>query len=637
MKTQPILPAQVDFSDAQAPQAPAFGDVYHARAGAFAQARHVFLGGNGLPERWAGRTRFVILETGFGLGNNFLASWAAWRDDPARCERLVFISIEKHPLRRDDLVRAHAASPEPALAAQLTAAWPPLTHNLHGLSFENGRVQLLLALGDIRAWLPELVAEVDAFYLDGFAPARNPDMWDPYTLKLLGRLAAPAATAATWSVARDVREGLTSAGFAVEKAPGFAAKGQMSVARFQPRHLPQRPAARAPLAPSAGQALVIGAGLAGAACAWALREQGIASLVLDTHGAPAQGSSGNPGGLFHGTLNPDDGLHARFNRAAALATRHALDRLPALRWLQQGLLRLEFARDLASMQGLIARLGLPADYVQALAPDVATALAGLPCVQPAWFYPGGGALPPAEYVQTLLEASRAELRLGQGVARLARVGDSWQALDGEGRLLAEAQALVLAGGHRSLELLQPLQPGADWPLWRQRGQLSALARATPLPSLPLAGAGYALADGRGGLWCGATAQDEDMEPDLREADHQQNLAQWAALAGLSEPPRAPLAGRVGWRLLAPDRLPVVGGLAEAPGEQDQVRFVPRVPGLVVCTALASRGIGWAALCGQVVAARLSGAPIPLEASLLDAIDPARFQVRQQRRLQHPGA
>ncbi|HLO94035.1 MAG TPA: tRNA (5-methylaminomethyl-2-thiouridine)(34)-methyltransferase MnmD, partial [Burkholderiaceae bacterium] len=369
MKTQPIRPAEVDFSDAAAPSAPGFGDVYHARAGAFAQAQHVFLGGNGLPQRWQGRGRFVILETGFGLGNNFLATWAAWRADPQRAERLLFISVEKHPLRHADLRRAHAQSPEPALAAELLAQWPPLTHNLHVLDFEQGRVRLMLGLGEARDWLAEIIAEVDAFYLDGFSPALNPDIWDPYLLRSLGRLAAPEATAATWSVARPVRDGLAAAGFEVRKAAGFASKGQMSVAHFRPRHAVQRPAGRLALAPGARSAIVLGAGIAGAACAHALAAQGLDVSLLDAHDAPAQAGSGNPGGLFHGTLNPDDGLHARFNRAAALHTQRRALALRAggqLPWLQTGLLRLEMQRELATMQAQIERLGLPADYVQAL-------------------------------------------------------------------------------------------------------------------------------------------------------------------------------------------------------------------------------------------------------------------------------
>jgi tRNA 5-methylaminomethyl-2-thiouridine biosynthesis bifunctional protein len=185
MKTEAIVEAQIDFDhpghDGLA-WAPGFQDVYHARDGAFAQARHVFLQGNGLPGRWQGRARFVILETGFGLGNNFLATWAAWRDDPQRCERLVFVSMEKHPPARGPGPRP-CRQPGPALAAQLLAQWPPATPDLHVLDFEDGRVRLLLALGDVATWWPELSGQIDACYLDGFAPAQNPAMWDAHLLR----------------------------------------------------------------------------------------------------------------------------------------------------------------------------------------------------------------------------------------------------------------------------------------------------------------------------------------------------------------------------------------------------------------------------------------------------------------------
>ena len=238
MNWGPLQPARIDFDDAAAPVAPDFGDVYHARAGADAQALHVFLGGNGLPGRWAGRGRFVVLETGFGLGGNFLATWAAWQQDAQRCDRLWYVAVEKHPPRRDDLVRAHAASPHPALADALLQAWPPLTPDMHLLDFDGGRVRLLLAFGDIARVLPELVLQADAFYLDGFTPARNPAMWDARLLRTLARLAAPGATAATWSVAGVLRQGLSEAGFTVQKAPGHGGKRQMTVARFTPHFTP---------------------------------------------------------------------------------------------------------------------------------------------------------------------------------------------------------------------------------------------------------------------------------------------------------------------------------------------------------------------------------------------------------------
>ena len=124
MKTQPITPARIEFGATAGtpPRAPQFDDLYHPHVCAAAQARHVFLQGNGLPARWAGRRTFTVLEMGFGLGNNFLATWDVWRRDPARCERLFFVSVERHPPRHDDLVQAHAASPWPELATLLLQA-----------------------------------------------------------------------------------------------------------------------------------------------------------------------------------------------------------------------------------------------------------------------------------------------------------------------------------------------------------------------------------------------------------------------------------------------------------------------------------------------------------------------------------
>ena len=264
MKTAAVVAGALGFDTEGVACSVLYGDRYHPRHGALAQASHVFLGGNGLPDRWQGRERFVVLETGFGLGNNFLATWHAWRDDPQRCARLHFVSIEKHPLTAADLRRAHAASPLIELAADLIRAWPPLTPNLHRLAFDGGRVELLLALGDVADWLPEIVAPVDAFFLDGFAPDRNPAMWEPRVFKALARLAAPGATAATWSVAGAVRAGLAAAGFEVRTAPGSGGKREITLARYAPHFTPRRaparigPARPASSAPGERRALSVG-------------------------------------------------------------------------------------------------------------------------------------------------------------------------------------------------------------------------------------------------------------------------------------------------------------------------------------------------------------------------------------------
>ena len=641
MKTSPVQAAVISFDADGVPRAGAFDDVYHARAGALAQARHVFLGGNGLPGRWRGRPRFTVLETGFGLGNNFLATWDAWRADARRCERLHYVAIEKHPLTRDDLARVHAASPLHALADELVAQWPPATPNLHRLAFDDGRVQLLLALFDVREVLPELIAGVDAFYLDGFAPAKNPAMWERRMFKALGRMAAPGASAATWSVAREVRDGLVEAGFTVEKVEGFEGKREMSVARFAPRFVPRRPASRhSPSTRAPTHVVIVGAGLAGCAAAWALADQGIASTLIDRHGAVARETSGNPGGVFHGIVTPQDGPHARFNRAAALqaerVVRHAVSR-GGVAGQVEGLLRLAEHDDAEALRGLLAPLGLPSAYVHAVAAPEASALAGLPLRRAALFYPGGGWVDPAGLARDFVARAGDALRWrgDTEVAGLRRDGDAWRLLDAGGALIETTDCLVLANSADALRLL-----GApDWPLQRVRGQTSGVPLDSPglvAPRRPLAGFGYALPALDGRLWCGASSDAGDEAPEPRAADHARNLAQLSRLLEQAvDAPTDALTGRVGWRLVADDRLPLIGGVPAAlaaPGARlDQPRFVPRAPGLFVFTALASRGIAWAALGAQTLAALVAGTPCPLESSLLDAVDVARFASRAARR------
>jgi len=224
----PLHPATLQFAPDGTPRSELFDDIYHSADGGLEQARHVFLNGNNLPERWRGRDRFVIVETGFGLGLNFLASWAAWREDAARSRVLHFISCELHPFQVDDLERVHANWPELApLAAQLRARWPALTDGMHCLHLEDGRVCLTLYFGDACEGLAQIDARADAFFLDGFSPAKNPAMWSTQLFHLLSRLAAPGATLATWSVAGKVREGLRHARFTVSMSPGFGGKRQM--------------------------------------------------------------------------------------------------------------------------------------------------------------------------------------------------------------------------------------------------------------------------------------------------------------------------------------------------------------------------------------------------------------------------
>ena len=283
-----------------------FGDIYHSAQGGLAQARHVFLGGNGLPQRWQGRDRFVIVETGFGLGLNFLAAWDAWRADPNRPRRLHFVSVESRPFEGADLAAALAPFEELApLARALASAWPPPLAGFHRLHFDAGNVILTLLLGEAGALLPQLEARADAFFLDGFAPSRNPGIWSPEVVRELARLAAPGATVATWTVAGGVRAALSGAGFNLEKRAGFGAKREMLAGvRGEPESATRRPR----------RAVVVGAGLAGTMCAERLAARDWDVQLVDVRPAP----SAPRAGLVRPIANLRDAVNAQLSRAAFL-------------------------------------------------------------------------------------------------------------------------------------------------------------------------------------------------------------------------------------------------------------------------------------------------------------------------------
>ena len=578
----PLVPARLAFHDG-VPYSEAFGDVYHSMSGGPAQARHVFLGGNRLPERWRGRDRFVILETGFGAGLNFLVTLQAWRRDPQRCARLHFVSVEKHPFALQDLQTLHEKYEElKEEAAQLHAIWPSLVPGAHRLELESGRVVLTLFFADVKT-IRDLRLAADAIYLDGFAPAKNPEMWSPAVIRAISRVSAPGATAATWSVAGPVREALEIGGFRVEKAPGFGTKREMLLASLarSGTEIPRQ---------EHRKASVVGAGIAGAAVCERLCARGWEVTLYERHARPAEEASGNHAGTFHPIVTPDDSVFARITRAGFFQTLMMLKRISGTRWDPCGVLQL--ARDEkeeASQRAAIAALQPPADYVQWVTRDEASKHAGIAVAAGGLWFPQAGWIQPRTLVNSLLDACG---------DRLTRIFSS--------EVVPEAERVIFATANDALMKI----PHARFR--KVRGQVSHLDEASiEPPHAVLLRGGFILPPVEGICVVGASYDVDDHDAAERTDSHEGNLER---LSRIAPEIRAgmPLEGRVGFRWVVQDRLPVVGRIAD---------------GRYGVLALGSRGLTWAALAAELIASELEGDPCPLEASLAAALAPERFSRR----------
>jgi tRNA 5-methylaminomethyl-2-thiouridine biosynthesis bifunctional protein len=625
------------FDATGAPFSERYGDVYASRDGALAQARHVFLGGNDLPQRWRDRAQFVIIETGFGLGTNFLATWQAWRDDPQRCERLHFVSVELHPVGAGDLVNTVPAELRP-LARELAARWPLPLPGLHRIEFEAGRVVLTLALGDAREVVPQLVCGADAFYLDGFAPARNPRMWELALIKALARLARPGATLATWTAARAVRDALAGCGFEVALRAGFGRKREMLAARFAPRWKTRR---REPPAPYEGErrALVIGAGLAGCHVAAALARRGWRVELLERAEAPARGASALPWGLLHPQIAADDSVLARLTRAGFLLARARLANADPALWCDCGVF--QQARDEAeatAWRTALSALGFPPEYAARVDADTAAARLGVRPRRGGLWFPRGAVVSARRWCERLLagdDATHARHRCD--VRRLACEDEGWIAFDGAGRALAVAPVAVVATALEAPELLGLRHARVQ----AVRGRVSLLA-PEDFASLRagLAGDGSLVRGTDGSVCVGASY--EPLPPFAAADDearvHEGNLQRLARL--LADPITPTVVGAfAGVRCVARDRLPLAGAApdeaaalaAAASLRGAHAQDLPRRPGLYAAFALGSRGLTLAPLAAELISAQIEGEPRPIERALAGAIDPARFLLQRLRR------
>lgn len=622
----PLIPAVVEFNAQGQLYSPVYGDVYHSPSGALGQAEHVFLRGNGLPERWRGRNAFTVCETGFGLGLNFLALWKAWRDDPQRPAALHMVSIEGHPFAREDLaalLARYAPEAVAGLAEALAQQWPALLPGLHRLEFEQGAVTLTLAFGDAPVLARRLPARVDAYFLDGFAPERNPRMWDKPLLRDLARLAAPGATLATWACTGELRQALHEAGFNARRAPGYGGKWHMTVGEISAEGGAQASPAAPAAAPSANarHAVVVGAGLAGAGVAQSLALRGWRVTVLDAgraRAAPAH--AGHLAAALTPVVARDDNARARLSRAGsqrALARWQGLAGEAAPRVC--GTVQVERdAGKSAALASTLETLAFPADWVRQVDRDEASALAGLPLARGGVFFAQGMLVQPDRLIDTLLQTPGVTVVPGE-VGRVEPLGQGWRVLDAQGAELAHAETIVLANAFGAQAVLAGSKLLEPLPRIAQMHALAGEVTLVPAASLDggprciVGGEGYLLPDVGAGCVVGSTYMHGATQTGVSADGQRVTLDKAAGLLSGYFPAfdalvPGTLPGWAGWRAVLPGRLPAVGEL-------------PHAKGVWLAIGYASRGLSWSALMGDEIAARLSGEPGVLESDLAQLVSP----------------
>jgi tRNA 5-methylaminomethyl-2-thiouridine biosynthesis bifunctional protein len=579
------------WNDDGSPRSGRFDDVYFSREDGLAEARTVFLAGCDLPAAWVGRRRFCVAELGFGTGLNIAALLDLWRRERPADGHLTVFSVEGFPLTRGEAARALAAWPDLAGASgALLDAWPATTPGFHRLDLPGFNATIDLAVGDVAWALAQWTGRADAWFLDGFAPSTNPDMWSETVFDGIAARSAPGARVATFTVAGAVRRALAARGFAVDKRPGHGRKRERLEAR-----LSEAP----PCAPQTRSVAIVGAGIAGAALARAFAALGARATVIEAEGAGA-GGSGFPAALVTPRLDAGDGgiaaLYAQaLTRAATLymATPGAV--------IEAGVLQLEQApRDAGRFARLAAQPVWPEGAIAVWDAAACAARLGEPVSKVGLWMRDALAVRPAAVLGAWLAEADA---ITATVGRIEPDEDGWRVLDGAGGLVLAADVVVLAAGWGAHGLasgvaLAPVRGQADW--------------VEDVAGGAVAWGGYAAPTG-GGLLFGATHDRGETTGGPSDAASERNratvaarLPQLAARLAAAGPSRA----RTAVRATTPDRLPVAGPM-------------PGAAGLFVLGGLGSRGFCAAPLFAEHVAALALNAASPLPAELAARVAPDR--------------
>lgn len=627
-KFSSLTQKSVDWKDGS-PVSSDYGDIYFSREDGIAESSFTFLDGVDLDNLWQDNAHVTIAETGFGTGLNFLLTWQRWRalGSPGN---LTFISVEGHPFDEAALAKAHEAFPELAeMTSDLRAKWPPAAAGYHLRLFDGGKVALILMFGDAKKELAQLQASVDAWYLDGFSPAKNSDMWNDAVFKHIARTAKPECKLATFTAAGFVKRGLEAVGFTMEKTAGYGKKRNRLVGTYKGANQSRKWQGvdwSAPPPSNAGSTIVIGVGISGISTAAALKRLGqdvriIAAPTIDK-------ASDVPVAILSPHLLKEATARARFianSFCHAISRDDYNDAFLSPRGIE---IHTNNDAEIKRHQSLVDYLGWTKDWAEWRGDHLALDRSG------------------TVRSDMLLEAMSKAIKQIEGhVSQLQQAESGWKVILSDGATL-EADNIIIAAGLSS----QTFDEIAGIPLRSNRGQVCLIdedkldqANRKTLsfggylsPAFEHMGKVVRLLGSTFARW----AFDDAKWKEASNKDYAHITRQYVSgIEGAVAPNETSPDTWIGMRARTYDSLPFVGPVPDwenyievcEPLSKDRLRKIngtpPYVKGLYAITGLGSKGFQHGPLAGEVVASMIAGTALPVEAEMMKCLHPAKAAIR----------
>lgn len=664
-----------------------FQDIYYSVDDGLQESRHVFVEPNEIRRRSASLSVLKVGELGFGTGLNFLSTWQAWKETVGNRadRRLVFYSFEKYPLSREDVDRTFLMWPElEPMRKEFVNQYRFIQPGFHVLNMDQGRVRLVLIIGDACDEILRLSEPMHVWYLDGFAPKKNPDMWSEEIFRQVRRLSGAGTTLTTFTVAGWVRRNLQAAGFRVEKRKGFSFKREMTWAESAPEgssifSLNQEAATgqrsrkitfewKRPLpelfALEAREAIVLGGGIAGLAIAGALRKRGWSPVIIEKEARPLMGTSANPAGAFYPMSgSPGLPLSECANQAYSWTARRQANAdeaaLNSVHGQHNG--AVEVLPEGNGNGAEVCRKwveGVPQEVARWVEQDEASELAGVQLSAGGLHYPGAGWVNFPDYARNLLGASAGPAGSDEESQRFVvgrqeaitierHPGSPFWSVYGENcRFIARAPVVILANGTQVRQF-----DATSWlPVLPVRGQVMwAEADNFPL-RIPVLGDGYCLPVGVDLGVCssrvlyGSTYDHSSSKAEILGGDFEKLSARLGKMFDDGQKKLRPTdVGWAGVRCAMPDRTPIIGSMPDIADYCDAYqdlhygmkrgpfRTPERLAGLYVFSGLGSKGLVFSGWGAEYLADLVTGSPLGLQTDLCAALDPERFLLRRLRR------